>query len=288
MFLTEKDKENLSERVHEDIDKFCSDSMHGRMGHRVGASTIMDECPRKLWYGFRWVYHKKHEGRQQRLFNRGHLEEARFVSWLRGAGFIVSEYSDFASKTQHNVWGVDGHFGGAADGIVQFPASYGISENFLLEFKTQGTGAGFTDLVKKGLKKEKPKHYGQVCVYGRKLGLRYVLYLVINKNDDDIHVEVEELDWNLADSLEKKAERIIKSSVPPAKIAHSAASYKCKYCDFVEVCQNKLPPLRNCRSCVNASPVANGSWFCRKFEENIPKDFLLKGCDKWESILVED
>lgn len=74
----------------------------GRRRH-LGGSLVGRECPRELWYSFRWCTDKKHDGRLLRLFNRGHLEEFRFVDWLRMAGVLVKEYEDFDYVLGHHV-----------------------------------------------------------------------------------------------------------------------------------------------------------------------------------------
>jgi len=69
----------LAKRILEEIDEYCVRAYDG--GHRshLGASLIGRECKRYLWYVFRWCLHEKTTGRQQRLFNHGHREEARFI-----------------------------------------------------------------------------------------------------------------------------------------------------------------------------------------------------------------
>ena len=51
------------------------------LGH-LGASILGRDCPREIWYSFRWVHREKHEPRMLRLFIRGHLEEPRFIALL--------------------------------------------------------------------------------------------------------------------------------------------------------------------------------------------------------------
>lgn len=84
----------VAKRVAEDIDEYNIRAYDG--GHRwhLGASLIGDECARKLWYIFRWCYRESYKtpsnhARMQRLFNRGHREEARYVEWLEGIGAQV-------------------------------------------------------------------------------------------------------------------------------------------------------------------------------------------------------
>ena len=57
-----------------------------------GGSQLGGNCRRQRWYGFHWVAFEKFEPRILRLFNRGHREEERFVSYLRMIGVHVEEY----------------------------------------------------------------------------------------------------------------------------------------------------------------------------------------------------
>src|SRR6266540_1462894 len=67
----------------------------------LGASMIGRECARELWYAFRWATARREGGRMVRLFNRGHLEEPRFVALLRMIGCAVWQYDE--NKKQFRV-----------------------------------------------------------------------------------------------------------------------------------------------------------------------------------------
>lgn len=79
----------LSKRIANDIDEYCAKAYDDGPRKHLGASLIGHDCSRYLWYVFRWCLHERHSGRQQRLFNRGHKEEARFIEWLEGIGAQV-------------------------------------------------------------------------------------------------------------------------------------------------------------------------------------------------------
>jgi hypothetical protein len=275
-------RKQLAARIRDDIDAYCAREYDG--GHRthLGASLIGNPCSRALWYVFRHVKHVKHSGRMQRLFNRGHLEEMRFCDWLRGIGFEVREVDE--KHEQFRVKAVSGHFGGSLDGIAKAPEGYSINEPLLLEFKTKGTGSGFNKLKENGVAIEAPRHFAQMAIYGKAYGFRFGLYCCINKNDDDLHIEIVALDWNLATQLEAKAEAVIGSQEPPPKYSFNEATFECKYCDFAGVCHRGEPIEKNCRSCVSAQPIENGEWHCMQWDNTIPKDFIPKGCDSWKAI----
>ena len=280
----------LAKRILEEIDEYCVRTYDG--GHRshLGASLIGRECKRYLWYVFRWCLHEKTTGRQQRLFNRGHREEARFIEWLEGIGFKVwfenrdegpNEKGEFP---QYRISDVMGHFGGSLDGIAVLPERYGIAEPVLLEFKTNGTGAGFNKLANDGMPIAKPEHFAQTSTYGKKYNFRYCVYLNINKNDDSLHIEVVKLNHSLGEQMIMKAEQIIMSQTAPARLSDNPTFHKCGYCHMKEVCHKGAVVEVNCRSCAFARPDENAEWFCEVHNGNIPKDFIPKACPSYKAI----
>lgn len=82
----------LSEQLKNEIDQYCSDFYDDGPRSHLGASEIGHSCAKYLFLKFRWTFYKKHDGRQQRLFQRGHFEEPRFVQYLEGIGCIVKMF----------------------------------------------------------------------------------------------------------------------------------------------------------------------------------------------------
>lgn len=284
-----KDKlKELAEIIKNDIDFHCSDFYDD--GHRkhLGASIIGHDCKLYLWFVFRWCYHKRHEGQQQRLFNRGHLEEKRFVEWLRAVDFQVFEVDPETNK-QFRISDACGHFGGSLDGIALFPQGYDFNLPVVLEFKTHGAGKdgkgkAFDKLVEKGLEAEKFMHFAQASTYGYKYGIEYCLYLSINKNNDELFVDLVKLDFALGKQMIAKAEQIIFQPTKPQRISDNPNFYKCKTCDMRPICHEMKQIEKNCRSCIFAQPIENGQWGCNKFQNIIPEDFIPLGCDEWVKI----
>src|SRR5712675_2300532 len=179
-----ENRKSLSDQIESDINKWCADKYNA--GHRdhLGASVMGEACSRKLWYSFRWVKKEIYEGRVQRMFQVGHEAEPRFKMYLEGIGFKVYDRAD--NMEQYHIFAHNKHYGGSLDGRAIHP-EYG---EFLLEFKTNGTGKGYTDVGTLGVAKVKPKHWAQMCQYGLHYKLKYALYLIENKNDSDITVEI--------------------------------------------------------------------------------------------------
>lgn len=282
MKLDSLQRQQLAKKIIQDIDEYCRITYDD--GHRkhLGASIIGHACARYIYYTFRWAKKENFDGRMLRLFNRGQLEEKRWIEWLEGIGFKVWEIDPNTNK-QFRIYGAGGHFGGSLDGVGITPyADY--PGPFLLEFKTYSTKT-YTTLIQEGVKKFRPQHYRQMCAYGKEYGFNYGIYFPINKNDDNIEgIEVVDLDWSEADDLEMKAVDIINSKEPPQKISHQPSYYECKYCNFQGICHHDHLPEKNCRSCILSEPVVNGNWFCKKWHSQIPENVIPNGCDEWEPI----
>jgi len=281
----------LAETIHADIDLWSIDKFNDGPRSHLGASQIGKPCPRHLWYNFRWITHKVFSGRMYRLFQRGHREEAYINEFLEGIGCIVTLFDDDnlhekdKGKRQIRINDHEGHFGGSIDGKLQLPERYAIKQDviFLSEFKTKSTSK-FAKLQLNGVQLEEHEHFCQMSVYAHKLGLQYALYLSVNKNNDDLHVEIVKLDPYLGQEMLDKAGRIIWSQTPPNKISASPTFFECKWCDSNETCWNNGPVLRNCRSCESCKPIANAQWECARYGI-IPKEFIRNGCVQWESLV---
>lgn len=249
--------------------------------NHLGISIIGEECWRQLWYGFRWVKLEQHEGRMRRLFNRGHREEPQFEDFLLWAGVKLRSINP-ETNSQYKLSLVDGHYGGSTDGIGLI--SWLEDLPVILEYKTHKDKL-FNQLKNEGLRKAHPKHWAQMCGYGKDFKIKHGLYGAVNKDTDERRFFFYELDWNYALELEKKASDIIYAKIPPAKVSEQPAYWKCKFCSFKGICHDAEQPEKNCRSCVYAMPANNGLWGCSNFNQIIPKNFLVKGCQEWKGIV---
>lgn len=266
----------------DDIDRYSVAKHQDEHRSHLGASVIGHDCWRYSWYAFRWIKSELFSGRMLRLFQRGHDEEPKCIANLRGIGFQIWD-AETPGGDQFRIVGAKGHYGGSTDSVGGSPYP-DFPEKLICEFKTHNYKS-FSHLINKKLVVAKPRHYAQMCNYGKAFGIKYGLYYAVGKNDDDIHIEIVELDWTLADDLYKKAEDIIFSPVPPPKIALQADYFECKMCPFKGPCHHGEDINRNCRSCVAAVPIDNAQWYCTRYTLNIPKDFIPKGCEDWKPIV---
>lgn len=273
--------EALAKQIEDDIEALTAVKYNDGHRNHLGASLIGDACNRRLWYSFRWVQFPVFSGRMQRLFNRGHKEEDRFIEWLRDIGFQIWSHTE--DGKQFRIAGVEGHFGGSLDGIGIAPNRQEYAKLIaigpvLTEYKTHNAKS-FAKLKADGVKKSKPRHYAQMCTYGRKYGYRYAIYCAVNKDDDEIKIFVVELDWRVGEELERKAGEIITSQTPPTRISEYPTHMECKFCDFLAICHRSKPYEKNCRSCKHAFPVQGGMWVCNAMNNaQIPDDVIKVGC----------
>lgn len=275
----------IAARIENDINTYAQAAYDD--GHRthLGASQIGRECRRQLFYTFRWVKREQFDGRMLRLFQRGHLEEARYAEYLTGIGFTVlltdEQGNQFRAPFAH------GHGGGSLDALIQFPPAYGIPGWFLGEFKTN-KDAGFDALVKSGVQLTKKEHFAQMCMYGSHptYQLQYGAYFNTNKNDDTMHVEIVKLDWKLGEQMRAKAIDIIRAEYPPDRIAQNPTFWTCKQCHFHGICWSNEPVEINCRSCRYAAPIEDKKWFCSHpaHSATIPDEVIKAGCRLHETI----
>lgn len=240
----------------------------------LGASLIGRECERALWYGFRWSVAKTHPARILRLFARGQREEEVFVHLLRQTGVRVMDVNPHDGK-QYSF--KTGHFGGSMDaaciGLPEAPKTWHV-----VEFKTHGNKS-FTDLAKHGVEKSKPEHAAQMQCYMAWTGMTRALYMAVNKDTDELHLERIDFDKAQADKWFERAARIIDSPEPPLGLSRDPAFFKCKMCDYSGLCHQSAVPLPTCRSCAHATPEPAGTWACERHHAALDVDRQKAGCD---------
>lgn len=242
-----------------------------------GVSTSGDPCPRKLWYNWHWIKLNMFSGRMLRLFNRGHLEEARFVAMMRAAGIKIYQADEQAKQFRVTLLG--GHYGSAIDGVaVGIPDLPEPETPCLTEFKTHNDKS-FKKLQSKGLRESKPMHYSQMVQYMDYWDLDYGLYLAVNKNDDMLYGEI--ILANVAESkrLKTRSQKIIFAKTVPPRYG-TPSDFECQWCDHKMYCHYKQGEVsRNCRTCSESVPMENGEWVCAASGEILDKDAQVKGCD---------
>jgi hypothetical protein len=245
----------------------------------LGASVIGKECSRELWYIFHWAHIVKHPGRMLRLFNRGHMEEPRFVALMRMIGCEVWQHATDGSQFKVN--NDFGHFGGSIDCVVR-----GIPDDptqpLLSEFKTH-SDKSFSKLEKEGLRVSKFTHYVQMQIYMGGLSLKRGLYLAVDKDNDELYAELVDFDEDTYRQYTDRAEKIMLATTPPQKVNESPGWYGCKFCDFRRQCHHGEQLHVNCRTCRYSKPQTKGAWYCTRHEAILSKSDQFNGCPDHDS-----
>lgn len=246
----------------------------------VRGSSIGHPCERHLWLKFRWAHHpEEFDGRKLRLFHTGHVEEARMVAWLRMAGVHV-EAVDPATGEQWEVAALDGHFKGHLDGIAT-----GLLEApqtpHLLECKTHNAKS-FEQLKRHGVAASKPEHVAQMQVYMHLQGLTRAFYLAKHKDSDELYSERVRYDATQAITLLAKAERVKNAARPLPRISDDPTYFLCKAfnCPSYDICHGPAFALRNCRTCLQSSPIDGGDarWICERDSRELSVADQRAGC----------
>jgi hypothetical protein len=253
---------HMSDAYRDDEESFRS---------HMGASQLGQDCGRAVWYSFRWATRAAHSGRMLRLFNRGHIEEARFIAMLLTVGMPV--YQQDENGKQFRIHFGDGHGGGSGDGVTQYNNAPALIEakthneksfielaGSLKEWRDYLAGEGH--FKGKGVREAKPEHFVQAQIYMRKMGIAICLYMAVCKNTDDLYIEIITLNPEHADQYIDRGEKLIQLPTPPKKISESPGFWKCTWCEHRPVCHMKRDPDRNCRTCKYIQLGTSGTWSC--------------------------
>jgi hypothetical protein len=243
---------------------------HDLFRSHLGASIAGNSCERAIWYSFRWATPRQFSGQMIRLFNRGHLEEARFIALLLTIGCTV--YQQDANGKQFRVSDAGGHWSGSSDGVFVGCPDLPDNTPALSEFKTHNDKS-FEAVRTQGVQLSKPTHYLQMQQYMRKMGLDFGVYFAVNKDTDEIYAEVIALNIVAADNCLSRAIAIIPMHTPPKRIKEDASWYECKMCDHRPVCHMSAPPHSNCRTCQFSEPRPDGTWYCNNKERQMKMIF---------------
>ena len=241
-----------------------------------GASGLGKKCSREVWYSFRWFGQESFPARILRLFDRGDREEHALVKLLRGAGVEVWDTQP-GTENQIAVPFDNPHVGGHVDAVCRNVPGLPSDAFVLGEFKTHNQNQ-FNKLQRSGVKESHPVHYAQSALYCYGLKLDYIMYLGVNKNDDDIHPELHPPDHTLAQWLLQRADLIVYSNEPPPRISSSPSWHECKWCTFYNVCHKQRVPAATCRSCRFSTPLPDGNWLCEKHGHLLTVEAQLVGC----------
>ncbi len=274
-------------RPHELVNARYEDTPPNRPRPHLGASAIGADCARSVWYDFRWVSgEQQHPPALQRLFARGHREEALIIDELQKVGFVVQQYDPDTGSQIRFISPDNQHFQGACDGQGGHALYPGP---LLFEFKTSND-ANFKKIIKAeretsdpllALKQVKAQHYGQMQIYMRFFQLPAAVYYVINKNSDDHWSVIVPYDETAAERLTELADLLVFGDILPPRRFSSSTSFGCRFCPHKDICHEQAPVNRSCRTCSHAQPTEDGDWRCNRYDQILSITEQWQGCDAY-------
>lgn len=232
----------------------------------LGASAIGVGCSTRVALDYRHASPDKPDGRLIRLFNRGHMEEARLVAALTVAGIRCITTSKHGGQISYELEGVRG----SVDGVARLPDG----RLAVLEFKTMAQRP-FDELTKTGIIKD--QHMTQMQCGMAGLGLGVALYVVVHKDTDRIAVFEVTADMSIAEEADSLAFRVVRGEIPEPEFPRGHS--QCRYCPHKDICHGEGGPVARCETCAHAVTDGNGKWSC-----GLGKPMTL--CDNYAPIKV--
>lgn len=238
----------------------------------ISVGEIGTECDRSLFYTLRWSSEPETmTGKTLRLFETGNIEEERLVADLEAIGVTVTGQQD---RIRLAAGHIRGKCDGKAIGVPEAPKT-----EHLLEFKS-ANDKNFNDIQKKGCKASKPLHYAQCQIGCHAFGLTRALYVVVNKNSDELYAERIEYDFEYCARQIARVERLVRAHEPPSRISEDPEFFGCMFCKHHAVCHEQRFARVSCRSCLHSTPEMSGDahWSCSRWSKPLSVDEQKQAC----------
>lgn len=261
------------------VDKIDAVTIESYPRPHLGYSTIGNQCKRAVAYQFYWTHTKAVEGRLERIFRMGDSIELLLVTALESIGIEVDIGLDGG---QHRVSDETGHIGGSLDGILRNVPDF-EGQELLFEGKSMNH-TNFLDMKRKGVQGSKPVHYVQMNMYMGRLDLEFGMYVAMDKNTQELYIEILPFDRMCYDHHNEAGEHILSlkhiNELP--KISHNPSWFACKICDSKDVCHKGEPVAMNCRTCEHSAIVQDGKWGCLMVHKELSVKAQETGCGSYE------
>ena len=253
-----------------------------------GFSALGSECLMQLWLDWHWASTYQHDAQLLRKFDRGHTDEERLKTYLRGAGFEIADIDPkTGTQIRFSVPGTEflsGSIDGAIRGIPELPDDVWA----LWECKSMGPST-FKQLKKHGLEAANWKYWTQCHLYMHTSnGLKHCVFMAVNCDSQELYVEIFELESKIATRAIDTGKRLLERwDMPPPKVAKTEAFFLCKnFCSHKAVCHRGDPYAVNCRTCKSMKPSFDGEpkFECQKHGVELNHEGQVEGCDSWEPI----
>jgi hypothetical protein len=208
----------------------------------LGMSSLGHPCGRKLWYDVRTTKQAHFDAATLRRFEDGHRGEALMATRLRMVPGVTLHtvdpntggqfgFSDFGGRLK-------GHMDGAILGILQAPKTWHCWEHKCVNDKKLGLlNKHKAELGEKSaLAAWDEIYYSQAVLYMHYSGMdRH--YMTVSSPGERTTISVRtNSDPVAALRLRAKAEQILESKFPLARVSNSPDWWQCKFCEHAPVC----------------------------------------------------
>lgn len=206
----------------------------------LGASSIGDECSRKIQYRFMNYPvddEKKFSAQTLRIFQFGHEIENYAAKWIKNAGFDLRTEDKQGEQFGFSI--ADDQIKGHIDGVI-CNGPVAMDYPSLWENKSSNDRK-FQSFVRYGVAKTNPTYATQIALYQTYMELSEnpALFTVVNKNTSEVYYELVPYNRELAQQASDKAVNILTASkagdILP-RVAQSKDFFLCKFCEYRKTC----------------------------------------------------
>ena len=235
----------LAHTVNAVLDKIADEAWQGD-SYAISMSDCANTCDRSLWYSLHWASPQKPmTGQRASALETGKYWEGRLIGELIAAGIDVK----FQQKKTSLIDGkLRGKLSGIATGFLEAPVTPHI-----LECKALNS-LKFNGVVKHKLEKHIPEHYAALQIKMHAEGLKRAAYYVVNKGNEERHLERVEYDPVFALAALSRLEYFACTETIPAKLHDDPtkkAAWRCGFCSHRDVCHEGAFARINCRTCLH-------------------------------------
>lgn len=194
---------------------------HEEKRNYLGFSIIGHICNRYLWLQF---HHgeiaRQMTEKQAVIFENGHIVEKKLIHQLRQAGFEITD-----QQVEYSLF--DGLVKGHPDGIINHPEHGKV----ILEIKGVNN-ATFVKFVRHGVKHTSQTYYGQSILLAGAANLPGCVFLIENKDNQELYEEFIPFNQEEYEQLCLKAYSIIYFNAIPKGISSRMDWWQCFNCHF--------------------------------------------------------
>jgi CRISPR/Cas system-associated exonuclease Cas4 (RecB family) len=253
--------------------------------HYLGMSQIGEECQRKLFYSFRGAEERENTIESIRSTEDGHNQEAVMAERLRMVpGIELITVDPDNPKKQIGFSLLLGHFRGHCDGailgVMEAPGTWHVWEHKSVDKPFEKLKKIREEKGEKSALREwSPEYYAQAQIYMHEMRLtRHFLTVSTPGGRNYVSIRTE-YNRKEAEAIIEKAKSIIFDNwVLPPRISEKREFFKCKWCEYQEICHDERFPLVNCKTCRYSEPIDGGVRLCQLEDKIIQEDILYIGC----------